>query len=151
MKLADYLAEDRIVLLGNSTKAEALNRLAAVLAQDVEGVSERELLEAIIKREKLMSTGMGNGLAIPHVRMPGLKRASMAVGVCRRGISDYKSLDAEPVRIVVLIAAPQGQHETYLRLLAQAAEVLKQEDLRRAVIASDDPAEVYAILTEGRA
>jgi len=148
MKLADYLTPGRVVSLETSSKAEALSELVAVLAES-NGVSAAELSRAVMQREKMMSTGVGNGLAIPHVRMSGLKAASIAVGVSRNGIADYESLDDEPIRIIVLIAAPQGEHDTYIRLLARVAEALKKKQLRQAIVDTDDPAEVHRILTEG--
>jgi len=148
MKLADYLTPSRVVSLKGSSKTEALGELVTVLAE-ANGVSAAELSRAVMQREDMMSTGVGNGLAIPHVRMSGLKAASIAVGVSRNGIADYESLDDEPVRIIVLIAAPQGQHDTYIRLLASVAEALKKKQLRQAIVDSDDPGEVHRILTEG--
>ena len=97
-----------------------------------------------------MSTGIGHGLAIPHVRMKDVKAAAMGVGISRSGITDYQSLDGKPVHIIVLIVAPEGQHETYIRLLAQAADVFRHEDLRRATIEAEDTAESYRILTRGK-
>jgi len=149
MELSEYLAPDRVVLLKAATKREALSELAGVLARADGAIEQSTLEEAILKREGLMSTGIGNGLAIPHVRMPEITTAMMTVGVNRNGIDDYESLDNEPVHIVVLIAAPEGQHETYIRLLAKAADVLKQPGLRKAIVDSDDRQEIYRILTEG--
>ena len=72
-------------------------------------LDQKQLQDAITEREEMMSTGIGHGLAIPHVRLPGLKVPSMAVAICPSGINDYESLDGKPVYILVLIAAPQGQ------------------------------------------
>ena len=149
MELSTYLSPDRVILLEAATKREALGELASVLARAEGAIEQGTLEEAILKREDLMSTGIGNGLAIPHVRMPEISTAMMTVGVSHGGIDDYESLDNEPVRIVILIAAPQGQHETYIRLLAKAADVLKQPELRDAIVDSDDCEEMYRILTEG--
>lgn len=151
MEITDYLTRDRVLLLQASTKAEALDDLAAALAGPEIGVGREELTRAILQREEMMSTGIGQGLAIPHVRMEGLKAPAMAIGVSRDGISDYESLDNQPVHIMVLIAAPQGQHDTYIRLLAKAANVFKRSDLRERIIKADDPAEIYAVFAEKNA
>lgn len=121
--------------------------MAGLLVGEDIGVGREELLEAIRHREGLMSTGIGHELGIPHVRMAGLKRAYMAVGVSPAGLRDYESLDGAPVRIIVLIAAPQGQHEVYIRLLAKVTERLKDAGVREAVAGAKDPAQVYATLS----
>ena len=146
MELKEYIAEQQIVFCSASSKNEVLGELSSVMSEAT-GFDNDKMLTAILSREKLMSTGMGQGLAIPHVRLRGLKRAAMAVGLCPRGISDYESLDNEPVYIVVLIAAPEGQHEIYIRFLAEVVDVLKRPDLRRRIIAAEEPSEIYRILT----
>ena len=148
-ELAQYLTADRVVILNAPTKADALKELVDVLAASDGGVSADELSKEVWKREELMSTGIGNRLAIPHVRMGGIRAAAMAVGVSSTGIEDYESLDKEPVHIIVLIAAPQGEHETYIRMLAKVADVLKKDALRRGVLEACDPVEIHRILTEG--
>jgi len=149
MELSTYLSPERVVVLKTATKREALGELAGVLAGADNAVEQGKLEEAILKRESLMSTGIGNGLAIPHVRMSEVSSAMMTVGVSHNGIRDYASLDDEPIRIVVLIAAPRGQHETYIRLLATVSEVLRHSDMRRTIVDSDDCGEIYRILAKG--
>ncbi|HUU59172.1 MAG TPA: PTS sugar transporter subunit IIA [Phycisphaerae bacterium] len=145
MKLSDYLASEGVVILTGSTKAEVLHELVALLARKA-GL-DCDQVEAIVwDREKLMSTGIGHGLAIPHVRLAGLSTPQVAVGVSRQGIPDYESMDGDPVRIVVLILAPQGQHETHIRLLAAVAEALKQKEVVRAILEAEDPGTVYDVL-----
>ena len=150
MELSSRLTPQRVVLLSAQTKAEALNELVAVMAAADIGVGQDELARAVFKREALMSTGIGNGLAIPHVRLGGVTEAVMAVGVSEAGLGDYQSLDTEPVHIVVLIAAPQGQHEQYVRLLAEVSEVLRERRLRQAIVAADTAEAAYHILTRGQ-
>ena len=150
MKVSDYLTLEHIVLLTETTKAGALDELVSTADDFSKSISAEELRHAVWEREKMMSTGIGQGLGIPHVRLPGLANAAMAVGVSRAGIADYESLDNLPVHIIVLIAAPQGKHEIYIRLLAKVANVLKQDDIRKAIAEAGDPAEVYRILTEGK-
>jgi mannitol/fructose-specific phosphotransferase system IIA component (Ntr-type) len=140
-----------VVLLSGTTKAEALGQLIDRLAQGGVGVSGEALSQAVWKREALMSTGVGQGIAVPHVRMPGVPRTTMAVGVSRRGIADYESLDGKPVHIIVLIAATEGDHEGYIRLLASTTDVLKQQELRESVVEAEKPEDIFRVLTEGQA
>jgi len=147
MEISEYLTPQRITILDGATKASALAELAGLLAGGDLGVTQQQLERAIWQREEMMSTGIGHGLGIPHVRMRELKTIAMAVGVSQGGIRDYPSLDEKPVYIIVLIAAPEGQHEAYIRLLAEATEVLKHDELRQAVVQAENPQQVYDILT----
>ena len=147
MELGSYLTAECVVLLNAPSKGEALEELGGVLAESIGAVSKEELTAAVLKREELMSTGIGHGLGIPHVRLPQLKAAAMAVGISTTGIADYQSLDDHPVHIIVLIAAPQGEHELYIRLLGKVTDVLRQKDLRRSIIDAGDSSRIYGILT----
>ncbi len=147
MEISQCLKPQCVVKLAGSTKADVLDELITVLAKSDPSVDREEIRAAVWKREEMMSTGIGHGVAIPHVRMAGVTSAAMAVGISRGGIADYKSLDGKMVHIIVLIAAPAGEHDTYIRLLAQAADVFRHEDLRQAMIEAKDTAQSYRILT----
>jgi nitrogen PTS system EIIA component len=142
----DYLSEDKVVLLWGRSTAAALAELITLLSHHMDSTVAGDLTKAVWEREGLMSTGIGQGLAFPHVRLQVLQDAAIAVGVSRAGIDDYESLNGEPVHIVLLIAAPQGKHELYIRLLARVANVLTGQTIRAAVIAADASCDVFAIL-----
>ena len=148
MKISDYLAPERVIFLKSATKADALEELIQAVKGFSEDITLEELRKAVWEREEMMSTGIGQGIGIPHVRLPGLEKITMAVGISRAGIADYESLDNKPVHIIVLIAVPQGQHELYIRLLAEIVGILKREDLRRAIIEAKDASEAYRLLTQ---
>jgi len=147
MKISDYLAPERVIFLKSTTKADALEELIQAAKNFSENITLEELRKAVWEREEMMSTGIGQGIGIPHVRLPGLEKITMAVGISREGIADYESLDNKPVHVIVLIAVPQGQHELYIRLLAEIVGILKREDIRRAIIEAKDASEAYKILT----
>jgi mannitol/fructose-specific phosphotransferase system IIA component (Ntr-type) len=146
MDIKEYLAESHVILAAGTNKKDVLEELACILATAMK-IDADKIVEAVFHREKLMSTGIGFGLAVPHVRLGGAVRHAIAVGVVPGGIADYESLDSKPVRIVVLIVSPKGQHETYIRLLADVVEILKQDSLREAVLKAPGTAEIYRILT----
>lgn len=148
MELSKYLGPECVLILKGRTKGAVIEELARALTGKAK-VDFDKLYAAILKREELMSTGIGNGLAIPHVRMGDVPRPTMAVGVSRDGIADYDSLDKKPVHIIVLIAVPEGQHDTYIRLLARATETLRDEQIRRRILDAPNPEELYKILVEG--
>jgi len=146
MRLSDYLPIEHITMLKASTKAAALSEIAHLLVESDPKLDFDTLIDAIHQRENMLSTGIGQGMAIPHVRLNGVKRAAMAVGVVRDGLSDYDSLDKEPVYVVIMIIAPEGHHDTYIRLLAQVAEILKEDELREAVINAKTPEDAHNVL-----
>ena len=148
MDISRHVTPDRVVLLESERKDDALDELIAVMTASEPAIDRAALADAVRKREALMSTGVGAGLAIPHVRMAGVPNPIMAVGVRSAGIPDYESLDDQPVRILLLIAAPQGQHEAYIRLLAGVTRVLKRPEHRQAVLDAEDAERVDHVLTE---
>ncbi len=150
MDLSKYLTEDRSIILEGRTKSAALDELMDSLDGSIDDVSRTELAKAVRKRESLMSTGIGLGIAVPHVRLEGLKHPKVAVGVGREGIEDYESIDGEPVRIIVMITAPRGRHDLYIKLLAKIVGLLKDRSIRSKISEASTPADIYATLT-GRA
>jgi len=151
MRLSDYLTVDRTMILKSDTKSAALDELIGVMAGCLEDVSREQLADAVNKRESLMSTGIGLGIAVPHVRLEGVSGAFVTVGVSREGIRDFESIDGVPVRIIVLIVAPQGRHDLYIKLLATVVGSLKESSLRTRIIEAKTPSEIYTTLTGDKA
>ena len=147
MELSDYLTVDRSIILKGGTKSAVIDELIDAQMKSLEGVTREQLTEAIYDREGLMSTGIGLGIAVPHVRIEGPNDAFVAAGVSHKGITDYESIDGEPVHIVVLIVAPQGSHELYIKLLATIVSLLKEQSLRSKLIEAETSSELYMALT----
>jgi mannitol/fructose-specific phosphotransferase system IIA component (Ntr-type) len=116
--LRRVLDPKRVRFLDVTTKDAALRVVIDAIVESSAAGDKSQLTQAVFDREALMSTGIGLGLAVPHVRLASVQELVMAVGVSREGIRDYVSLDEEPVHVVILIAAPEGQHAEYLRLLS---------------------------------
>ena len=146
MSLSDVLTQDRVCVLSTDKKETALNALIQILAKAPQVESEDELAKAILERERLMSTGIGLGLAVPHVRLPSVTGVVMAAGISDRDITDYESLDGKPVRIIFMIAARNDQHAAYLRLLAVVSGRLKEAQLREKLLGQRDPTALYETL-----
>lgn len=137
-------------MIRGSLKREALGELLdAAMASCV--ISDRRELEgALLHREDLMSTGIGLGIGVPHVRLDSVAKPCVSVGIHKAGLRDYESLDGEPVKIVVLIVAGKAQHAQYIRLLATVTSLLKVATVRERLIAAKDTAEAFRILTEAK-
>lgn len=123
-------------------------------AQVLEGLSQKALglgwipdqkafLKELQNREALMSTGLGQELGVPHVRSSQVKKAFWALGLVPSGVRGYDSLDGGPIRVVVLIGAPEQEHNLYLQILARLTLVLKQPSNRRDLLALSQPAQVW--------
>lgn len=112
------LIPDGVCFLKATAKDTVLRDMIDVLATSSHIRDKDALTDAVFKREAIMSTGIGLGLAVPHVRIASVGELVMAIGVSHEGIGDYVSLDDKPVHVVFLIAAPEGQHVEYLQLLS---------------------------------
>ena len=144
--LTDMLSPERVVLLKGHKKHEVLNELVDVMGASKEVEDIDDIRAQIFAREELMSTGIGMGIAVPHVRSAHVNDLVMAVGISSRVIDDYESLDGDPVHLVCMIAAGQGQHTQYIQTLAKVSKQLSNRDLFRKIIAVEDADEAYNLL-----
>ena len=144
----NLLSPDRVVLLDYASKHDVLVMMSEVLAKAPQVKNSAELLDAILKREALMSTAVGRGIAIPHVRLSSVTDLVMAVGISKRDILDFDAVDGNPVRLVFMIAAANNQHDYYLQTISHFSAKLRNEELKSSLLNSTDPAEVYALLCE---
>ncbi|MFH1313514.1 MAG: PTS sugar transporter subunit IIA [Candidatus Eisenbacteria bacterium] len=147
-EIRDVLDPDRVVIIDETSKESALRLMTDVLARSPRIHDRTELARAIFERERLMSTGIGFGVAVPHVRLASVKELVMALGASRRDITDYESLDGKPVRIICMVAAGQNQHSEYLRALAAVSASLKDPAVRESVLTAKSEAAVFELLTK---
>lgn len=140
------LTVDRVVVVENMDKTGVLHRLVDLLAETPCVRNREELLKGIFAREELMSTGIGFGVGVPHVRIDSVTDLVMAVAVSKKPIADYASLDNKPVHIVCMLAARGDQHAKYIRTLSAVSNRLKDAETRAAIIDSSDPAFIHSQL-----
>jgi PTS system fructose-specific IIC component/PTS system nitrogen regulatory IIA component len=107
--------------------------------------AREEILAALREREAKMSTGIQNGIAIPHSKTDAIDRMYGMLGISRKGI-EYESLDGKPVHLVMMILAPPVQAEKHLHLLQRMAELLRNESFLGDVLAAADSRSVYAVI-----
>ena len=147
MALADLLQQDAIIpALKVNSKKQLLQELA-VKAAKLTGVTEREIFDVILQRERLGSTGVGHGIAIPHGK---LNTISSIKGVFARleAPVDFEALDDEPVDLVFLLLAPEGAGADHLKALARVSRLLRNQSICEKLRAASQPAALYALLTE---
>ena len=146
VQVKNILSPDRVVFITQSAKRDALTELANVLANAPQVKRGDELLSEILKREELMSTAVGRGIAIPHVRLSSVTDLVMAVGVCRTPLSDFQTVDDKPVNLLIMIAAAYNQHTYYLQTISYFSAKLKSQELRDAIANAATEKEVYELL-----
>lgn len=143
----DILEERNILFLSSCEgKREALEQMIALLAHHPAVEDAEALQKGIFYRESLMSTGIGLGIGVPHVRLPSIRRLLMAVGICQPPLKDYASIDNVPVSLIFMIVAGEKQHGEYLTLLASICTRCKEERFRQALSQASTPAEVHRLL-----
>lgn len=143
--LGRILSLDRVVFLDTSSKDAALKTLCAVIETSPLVHSCSELEQAVFRREELMSTGIGFGVGVPHVRLASVDDLVMALGIARSPLADYSSLDDVPVQIVCMVAAGGTQHPQYIRALSAISSRLKDASIRQAIVAASDAAAAYEL------
>jgi PTS system nitrogen regulatory IIA component len=145
MMLTDLVAPNAIIpALKVNNKKQALQELAAKAAE-LSGQNERAILETLTQREKLGSTGVGNGIAIPHGKLPKLNRLFGIFARLDRPI-DFESLDGQSVDLVFLLLAPEGAGADHLKALARVARLLRDREVARKLRDSRDAEALYAVL-----
>ena len=145
MTLTDLIAPAAIIpALKVNGKKQALQELAA-RAAELTGQSERAIFEILLQREKLGSTAVGNGIAIPHGKLPKLGRLFGLFARLERPI-DFEALDSQPVDLIFLLLAPEAAGADHLKALARVARMLRDPEVARKLRESSDTDALYAVL-----
>ncbi|HET9903278.1 MAG TPA: PTS IIA-like nitrogen regulatory protein PtsN [Xanthobacteraceae bacterium] len=146
MPLTDLLTPAAIIpALKVNTKKQALQELAAKAAE-LTGQNERAILEVLMQREKLGSTAVGNGIAIPHGKLPKLESMFGLFARLARPI-DFDALDGQPVDLIFVLLAPESAGADHLKALARVARLLRDPETARKLRESEDAAALFAVLT----
>jgi len=145
MPLNDLVAPNAILpALKVNSKKQVLQELAARAAV-LTGQNERAIFDILMQREKLGSTAVGNGIAIPHGKMPGLTRLFGLFARLDR-LVDFDALDNQPVDLVFLLLAPEGAGADHLKALARIARLLRDQTIAHKLRATHDAESLYAVL-----
>jgi PTS system nitrogen regulatory IIA component len=146
MSLTDLIVPNAVIpALKVTSKKQAIQELAAQAAQ-LSGHSERTIAEILLQRERLGSTGVGNGIAIPHGKLPKLGKLFGMFARLERPI-DFEALDGQPVDLVFLLLAPETAGADHLKALARIARLLRDPEVAQKLRASRDAEALYAVLT----
>jgi nitrogen PTS system EIIA component len=148
MKITDILNEQVIVpVLAGRTKADIIAELAGVVVRQHRDIDRERLVQALEDRERLNSTALGEGVAIPHGKLPGVKGVIAAFGRSPSGV-DFSSLDGKPTHLFFLLVAPEDSAGTHLKALARISRLLKDASFRARLMEAGDAGEVFRVIRE---
>jgi nitrogen PTS system EIIA component len=148
MKILDILPRQSILAeLRGLTKIEVLDELATVLAQQHPQIPRERLVEVLLERENLGSTAIGEGIAIPHGKLPKLGGVVAGFGRSRSGV-DFQSLDGGLTQLFFLLVAPEDASGAHLKALARVSRLLRDKEFRRRLLGAETAEQIYEIIRE---
>ncbi|RKY39790.1 MAG: hypothetical protein DRP76_03040 [Candidatus Omnitrophota bacterium] len=146
MKVSPFLKEERIILeLKAKTKEEAIKEVASLLKDASEIINLDDFLKEVFEREKIGSTGIGKGIAIPHARTDNVKKFVIAIGKSEKGI-EFQAVDKRPVKIIFLMGTPKEEGlDEYLKILAHLMRLIDKEAFRSSLFSAKTAKEIIEI------
>jgi PTS system nitrogen regulatory IIA component len=148
MRLEDVLERDSIIeSLNGAEKREVLEEMVEDLSGKVAGLNRDELLEVLLEREKLGSTGIGYGVAIPHGKMKDLRKILVSFARSKEGV-DFQATDEKPVHLFFLIVAPEDSTASHLKVLSDISRILKERVFREKLLSAQNKDEIYRVIME---
>ncbi len=132
-----------VTFLHSKTRAEAIHTLIESL-----DVDQKLVFDAVMQRERVISTGIGIGIAIPHAKIAGIEEFSVGIGIVRHEGIEWDAIDNLPVKLILLICGPDDRHKEYLQLLSELTKKIKQETVRQALFSAKTEEEVVKIFEE---
>jgi PTS system nitrogen regulatory IIA component len=146
MRIQDILHRSAIEpSLGASNKPGVLRELVGLVLKTRTDLDPNHLVDTLLRREKLQSTGIGDGVAIPHGKTDAVDQVIACVGRSAEGV-DFQSLDGAPTHLFVTLLVPKAEAGLHLKALARVSRLLKQTDLRQALLDADDGDAMYDLL-----
>ena len=148
MRIAEFLREDLVFPdLAASDKPGVLGELCSGLARAHAGLVAGRLTEALLEREKLGSTGIGEGVAIPHGKLPGIPGLLAAFGRSRKGV-EFASIDGKPTQLFFVLFAPENSAGLHLKALARISRLFKQPPFRQSILSAEGAAGIWRLISE---
>jgi len=148
VKIMDILVKDAVVLdLVSSTKDEVLKELAAAVADAEPSLKRDRLIQVLTEREMLQSTGIGEGVAIPHGKMPGLDRLVASFARSSKGV-DFASIDGQPTQLFFLLVVPEHSGGQHLKALARISRFFRDSEFRKKLIDATSHEDIFRAIEE---
>lgn len=148
MKLSEILEEDNIILdLKAKDKNGVLEELAEVMTNHEPSLDTGSLIRVLLERERLGSTGIGDGVAIPHGKFRGVTHPIITFGRSLKGL-DFESMDGQPAFLFFLLVAPENSASVHLKALAKIAKILKNGSFRKVLMEASTKKELYQTIIQ---
>ncbi|OJT17899.1 PTS fructose transporter subunit IIA [Archangium sp. Cb G35] len=148
MRISEFLSPEALIAdLQASDKQAVLREMSAVLARAHPSLKEDRLVEVLREREKLGSTGIGEGVAIPHGKLPGLTNLVAAFGVSRQGV-DFEAIDGKPTHLFFALVAPENSAGVHLKALARISRLFKNPRFRASILEATSAADIHALIVQ---
>lgn len=144
LKITKYLDPRLVVFPQGKTRDEVIEELVTAASEANKLKDSKIFYDAIIEREKIVTTGIGMGVAIPHAKLLSLEDFFIVIGLLKKGI-DWKALDGGSVRLIFMIGGPDDKQTEYLQILSSLTAALKDEERRKKIMAATMPEEVLAL------
>ncbi|OIO73656.1 MAG: hypothetical protein AUJ85_07370 [Elusimicrobia bacterium CG1_02_37_114] len=143
MKISDYLKEDIICLdLKSTSKKDVIEELGSIIKNSKEVTDYEMFISDVMEREKLSTTGVGDGVALPHARTNAVSKFVVAFGRSKKEVN-FNSIDKKKVNLIFLMGTPKNETlDLYLVLLAHLTRLLRKEDFRQLLLKAERPSEV---------
>jgi fructose-specific phosphotransferase system IIA component len=146
--LTELLTPDRIKIpLTSDTKDDLLRELVEIVGDDRVVRDREEVLRAVRERESVLSTGIGNGVAIPHGKSGSVTELALAAGVSRHPL-DFEALDGHPVRLFFLLVGPESAAGQHVKALSRISRLLRRDSFRSRLVAASSAEEFFEIIQE---
>ncbi len=146
MKLSDILVEECISFdVPTVEKEKVLYYMAELSAKSEKVESVDQLVEAVLNREKIQTTGIGHGMAIPHATAEGVKGLVLSLGISKEGVA-FDALDGKPVHLIFLLAGEPRLQTSFLSILSKISRFFKQEDFRQQIIEAGNAASIMQLI-----
>jgi PTS system nitrogen regulatory IIA component len=148
MQILDFLSVDAIKMsMESKNKKDAIKELIEVLVKSGKVKDKKKMIQTLMEREELGSTGIGQGIAIPHGKSDTVSDLAAAFGISHEGVS-FDALDGEPVNIFFLLVAPEGAAGAHLKALARISSLLKDKYFRKSLLSAQSAEEVIKIIRD---
>jgi len=145
IKISNMVNENQIIDIQSNDKKGALNELLEIICENDLIVDPKTFSKEIFKREKLMSTGIGYGIAIPHARHKTVKDFVIAIGRIQEGL-EYESIDDKPVKLIFMIGASDKQDKDYIKVLSRLVLRLKNQQFVDKILSAENPSDIYELI-----
>jgi PTS system nitrogen regulatory IIA component len=148
MKLSEIIEEEDIISdLKASDKKSVLEELAEVISNHEPSINKKDIVKVLVERERLGTTGIGDGVAIPHGKLNGVRQPLISFGRSKKGM-DFDAMDGQPAYLFFLLIAPENSSGIHLEILARIAKILKNSAFRKKLMEADTRKECYQTIIQ---